>query len=99
MLLPLFLAVSLLWSPAPALNADEQAIIAATVNFAHLDPSDSTAVLSERTLPLLFFDVPRTPPAEEPNRLDFTTYDGARHASFLMNCSTHCERPIARASR
>jgi hypothetical protein len=47
------------------------------VNFVHLDPFDSTAVLSDRTLPLL--DLPRTSSAGDPNRLDFTTYDGARH--------------------
>jgi hypothetical protein len=77
MLLPVFLVISFLSSSAPALNADEQAIIAATVKFAHLDPFDSTAVLSDRDSPLS--ELSRTRSAEEPNRLDFTTYDGARH--------------------
>jgi hypothetical protein len=77
MWLPLVLVISLVSSPAPALNADEQAIIAATVKFVHLDPFDSTAVLSDRHLPLS--ELSRTRSAEKPNPLDFTTYAGARH--------------------
>jgi hypothetical protein len=75
MLLPLLLVISLLPSSAPALNGDEQAIIAATVTFAHLDPFDSTAVLSDRYLPLS--ELSRTLSAEEPNLRNFMTYDGA----------------------
>jgi hypothetical protein len=76
MSLLLSLVISLL-SSTPALNADEQAIIAATVTFAHLDPADSTAVLSDHYLPLS--QLSRTRSAEEPNLRNFMTYDGARH--------------------
>jgi hypothetical protein len=73
MLLPLLLVMSLLSSSTPALNTDEQAIFAATVTFAHLDPFDSTAMLPDDHVALLRL-------AEEPHPIDFRTYDGARHA-------------------
>src|SRR3954471_2036459 len=76
MLFPTLLVISFLSSSAPPLNADEQAIIAATVTFAQLDPLDSTSLLHQGDLALSRLSGARS--AAEPNRLTFTTYDGAR---------------------
>src|SRR4051812_13725281 len=72
MLLSLLLSISLLSSSGPALSADERAIIEAVVKSVDLEPDDTTAVLSDRTMPLSELAHPRA----EPNSRDFTSHSG-----------------------
>ena len=73
MVLLSFLLASLLTSSASTLNADEREIIEAAVKYAHLEPADATAVLSDRHLPL--WELTQTLGAAGHNPRDFTRID------------------------